>query len=313
MTKENLKLFADYLEYERLRGHTEQGFIDLKVRTPYFIEFIEECGLFVSDIRVKDASAFQGRLITKKLKNTTVASYVSVASGFCEFLRKKGTMHENPFKMLRKVRTEKRLPRNIPKELQMEQLLKLLLQFNTAENLKACKSAYRLHVVAELMYSTGMRISEVAGLKVSDIDFGKGIVYVNQGKGGASRIAWLNDYAKAVLRLYVTRMRKLLETQWNMQNGELLFGVRWAWFGKTINETLRKASRKLKLTGFTSHGFRHAVGYHLLRAGCNIRYIQEILGHKALRNTEIYTKVDRDDLKNVLDKCHPRQWNRSRK
>jgi site-specific recombinase XerD len=310
MTKENLKLFADFLEYERLRGHTEQGFIDLKVRTPHFIEYIEECGLSVSDVRVKDASGFQGRLIAKKLKNTTVASYVSVASGFCEFLRKKGLIHENPFKMLRKVRAEKRLPRNIPKEPQMESLLEHLAQFDEHGDLKACRTAYRVHVVAELMYSTGMRISEVAGLKVSDIDFGKGIVYVNQGKGGESRIAWLNDYAKAVLRLYVTRMRRLLENRWNEQNGELLFGVRWGWFGKTINERLRKASRKLKIAGFTSHSFRHAVGYHLLRAGCNIRYIQEILGHKALRNTEIYTKVDRDDLKNVLDKCHPRQWSR---
>ena len=123
MTKENLKLFADYLEYERLRGHTEQGFIDIRTRTPRFIEFVEECELSVSDIRVKDASGFQGRLIAKKLKNTTVASYVFAASGFCEFLRKKRLIHENPFKMIRKVRAEKRLPRNIPKEPQIESLL----------------------------------------------------------------------------------------------------------------------------------------------------------------------------------------------
>ena len=309
MTKENLKLFTEYLEYERLKGHTEQGFIDIRSKTPRFIGYIEECELSLNDVRVKDASGFQGWLLAKKLKNTTVASYVIPASSFCEFLRKKGIIFSNPFSMIRRVRPEKRIPRNIPKEPQMERLLGLMERFDELCGLKACKSAYRAHVVAELMYSTGMRSSEVAGLKVSDIDFGKGIVYVNQGKGGDSRIAWLSDYAKSVLRLYVTRMRKLLQSEWNERNGELVFGVRWGYFGRAINRPLRKAARKLKLAGFTSHGFRHAVGYHLLRAGCNIRYIQEILGHKRLHNTEIYTKVDRDDLKNVLDKCHPRQWN----
>jgi site-specific recombinase XerD len=308
MTKENLKLFNEYLEYERLRGHTEQGFIDVRVRTPRFIEYIEEEGIEIRRIGVKEAQGFQGRLLAKKYRNTTVASYVFPASGFCEFLKKKGMIHSNPFKMIRKVRTEKTLPRNIPKEPQMARLLAHLSRFDEQKDLKACRNAYRVHVVAELMYSTGMRISEVAYLKVDDVDFGKGIVYVNRGKGGESRIAWLNDYARAVLRLYVTRMRKVLFTEWNERNGELLFGVQWAWFGHVVNGKLKKAAKKLKITGFTSHMFRHAVGYHLLRSGCNIRHIQEILGHKALRNTEIYTKVDREDLKNVLDSCHPRKW-----
>jgi site-specific recombinase XerD len=153
-----------------------------------------------------------------------------------------------------------------------------------------------------------MRISEIAGIRLSDVDFGKGIVYVNCGKGGESRIAWLNDYARAVLRLYATKMRKVLFSQWNEWNGELLFGVQWGWFGKVINEKLRRIAKKLKVAGFTCHGFRHAVGYHLLRSGCNIRHIQEILGHKRLKTTEIYTKVDSSDLKNVLDRCHPRKW-----
>jgi site-specific recombinase XerD len=310
MKNENLKLFAEYLEYEKLRGHTEQGFNDIRVRTPRFIEYLDECGLSVNEVRVRDASGFQGWLIGRKLKNTTVASYVIPASAFCEFLRKKGVIPSNPFKMIRRVQPEKHIPRSIPKEQQMERLLDFLARFNEHGDLKARKRAYRAHVVAELMYSTGLRASEVAGLKVSDIDFGKGIVYVNHGKGGESRIAWLGDYAKAVLRLYMTRMRRLLENEWNERNGELLFGVKWSCFGRAINGPLGKAARKCRLAGFTSHGFRHAVGYHLLRAGCNIRYIQEILGHKALHNTEIYTKVDRDDLKNILDKCHPRQWSR---
>jgi site-specific recombinase XerD len=308
MTKENLALFTEYLEYERLKGHTEQGFIDLRVRVPRFIEYLEAEEIPARSIRVKEAMGFQGRLIKKKLAHSTVASYIIPASAFCEYLRKKGIIPENPFAAIRRVRPEKHIPRNIPKETEMEKLLDLLARFDVEGELKACKIGYRLHVVCELLYSTGMRISEVAGIRVSDVDLGKGVVYVNCGKGGESRSAFLSDYARAVLRLYVTKIRKLIASEWNERNGELLFGVGWAWFGHIVNEKLRKAAKKLKMQGFTCHGFRHAVGYHLLRAGCNIRHIQEILGHKRLKTTEIYTKVDAGDLRSVLDRCHPRKW-----
>jgi site-specific recombinase XerD len=69
------------------------------------------------------------------------------------------------------------------------------------------------------------------------------------------------------------------------------------------------ANEELKQYGeYTTHFFRHSVGYHLLKAGCDIRYIQEILGHERLRSTEVYTKVDKEDLLGVIDKYHPRQW-----
>ena len=75
-----------------------------------------------------------------------------------------------------------------------------------------------------------------------------------------------------------------------------------------LNNFLNKESEKLGLGHFSSHNFRHALGYHLLRSGCDIRYIQGILGHKELNTTQIYTKVDKDDLKEVLEQYHPRQF-----
>jgi integrase/recombinase XerD len=318
MTKENHKLFNEYLEYEKLKGHTEQGYTDLRTRVPHFIEYIECADIEIGRIGVKEAQGYQGWLLEKtnttgnslkkRYKNMTVISYVYPASAFCEYLRRKGLIPSNPFRMIRRLRMEKRIPRNIPKEAEMERFLELLSRFDEEGNLKAGKNAYRVHVAAELMYSTGMRISEVAGLMVSDIDFEKSIVYVNRGKGGESRIAWLSDYSREVLRLYVMEIRELLFNELNKRNSSLLFGVRWGWFGHVVNKRLQKAAQKLSMPGFTCHMFRHAVGYHLLRSGCNIRHIQEILGHKKLKSTEIYTKVDISDLKSVLDRCHPRKW-----
>lgn len=110
MTKENLKLFTEYLEYERLRGHTEQGFRHVKNRTPHFIEYLEECGTLLADVRIKDASGFQGWLLAKKLQNATVVSYMKPTSRFCEYLRKCGVLPSNPFTMIRRVRPVKKLP-----------------------------------------------------------------------------------------------------------------------------------------------------------------------------------------------------------
>ena len=126
MTKENRKLFAEYLEYERLRGHTEQGFIDLRVRVPRFIEYLEEEELADRKHRRKRSVRVPGALIEKGIQNTTVASYVIVASSVLRVPDgRKDSSHANPFSMI-KARTDgKAIPRNIPKEPQMEKLLDL--------------------------------------------------------------------------------------------------------------------------------------------------------------------------------------------
>lgn len=131
-------------------------------------------------------------------------------------------------------------------------------------------------------------------------------------KGGRERVAFLGEYAKELLTIYVHRMRPLIFTELNERNSHLLFGVKRVGLNEVVNATLNRVARKLGHKGFTSHKFRHALGYHLLRAGCGIRHIQEILGHKCLRSTEVYTKVDKEELKKVLDTCHPRQWKRSK-
>ena len=89
---------------------------------------------------------------------------------------------------------------------------------------------------------------------------------------------------------------------------EYVFGLRTDSLKLKTNRALAEISGRLGYKKLTTHSFRHSVGFHLLRAGCDIRYIQEILGHKKLATTEVYTKIEKDDLKRVLDKYHPRQF-----
>ncbi len=314
MNDEHRRIFKEYLEEESLRGHTEKGLRLLRAKVPKVFEYLEQIDLRVSEMKVSEAQGFQGWLLETgkkdggKYQKSTILTYIKVAASFYEFLKRSGIVYSNPFKEIKRVREEKKLPRNILKEKQMALLLEALSKWDEEKGLKRQITAYKVHVIAELQYSTGLRISEVADLKPEDIDFEKGIINVREGKGGVSRTCWLNDYSKELIKLYLEKARSLTFSQWHERNGELLFGTPWFSLEKLVNKTLNKVSAILGLGRVTSHGFRHALGYHLLRAGCNIRHIQQILGHKHLKNTEVYTKVEKEDLKELLDTFHPRQF-----
>jgi len=313
MNEKYTNLFKEYLKQARLAGHTVQGLMGLRSRVPKFFIFLEEKNFEIYQIGIREAQDYQGWLIAAgrndggKYSPKTVNAYLISASNFYEFVKRKGLAVSNPFKEIKRMRIDKKLPRNLLKEDEMNLFLEKLAQYEKEESLKTRITRYKVHVAAELMYATGLRISEVAHLRPEDINFTKGTVTVKEGKGGRTRTAWLNDYAKEVLQLYVDDMREVVFNEWNERNNTL-FGVTWQVFEKIVSKVLKKVAAELKLPVLTPHGFRHALGYHLLRAGCNIRYIQEILGHKLLRNTEIYTKVDKEDLKKVLDTYHPRKF-----
>jgi integrase/recombinase XerC len=313
MNDEQKKLLADFLEERELSGSREQHLIGLRNRVPKLFDFLAEYGLKVHNLGVKQAQEYQGWLIEtgrqdgNKYSSETIHSFLKAAVSFCEYLRKKGILLSNPFKEIKRIRINKKIPRQLLKEKEMNHFLEQLVHFEKEKDLKNKITRYKVHVMAELMYATGLRISEVAALTLSDIDLKRGIIIVREGKQRKRRVAFLNDYAKEVLKFYIEKMRGLIFSEWNWKNSGLVFGVKWAWLGHVVNKTLNRVAKEAGYEGFTSHGFRHTLGYHLHRAGCNIRHIQEILGHRRLKTTEIYTKVDKENLKEILDMYHPRK------
>jgi integrase/recombinase XerC len=313
-TSEVAHFFAAFLASCKAQRRSVQALIGLRNRVPKLFAYLQESSLELSALRPRDAQGYIGWLSARRspagslYSGRTVAAYLSAASSFYEYLKHCGEVISNPFKEVRRVRVEKKLPRGILKEAEMNSLLDALARFDEQAHLKAALSRYRLHVVAELMYATGLRVSEVASLTVSDIDFPRSTITVREGKGDYQRVAFLGEFAREVLRLYVERVRDHAASEWHRRNDRLLFGTQWGWFGKAVNAELAEACASCGLPAMRSHGFRHAVGFHLLRAGCNIRHIQSILGHRRLRNTEVYTRVEKEDLKHVVDACHPRKW-----
>ena len=315
MIKEHKNLYEEYKQEEALRGHTGQGLVSTIQGTRKVIMYAESIHRKVWEIGIREAQGFQGWLIEtgrndgKPYKEKTIISYLNSAISFYGFLLRHSRIPANPFKEIRHIRVPKELPKDLLKEDEIQNLLDALASYDEENHLLCMITRYRTHVIAELQYSTGMRISEVARLRVDDVDCEKGIVHI-KGKGEREQIGFLNAYACRVLKIYKERMRTLLFSELNDKNGELLFGITRQGLGEVVNATLNKIASKCGYKEFTNHKFRHCMGYHLLRAGCNIRYIQQLLGHKQLRTTEVYTKVDKESLKAVLERCHPRKIKR---
>ncbi len=303
------ELFEKYVSETKQAGGS---ITHIKYGLKIFFKYIEETGLDFLKLRLRGAQEFQVYLTTQsdeggsiRYAKASVLNIVGCASKFYEFLRKKKYIYTNPFDEVDRVRRSDSLPRNILNEENMDKFLKHLKNFMQGRTLIEKRQLYKTHVIAELMYSTGARVNEIGKLKAADVDFIRGTVTVHDSKTGKKRETILNSFAEKVLQIYINEMREYVLTEKSNPESGYLFG------GKTnlrtwLNTMLNRESQKLDLGTFTSHNFRHAVGYHLLRAGCDIRFIQEILGHKELHTTQVYTKVDKEDLKNVIDNFHPR-------
>jgi site-specific recombinase XerD len=309
MNEKQSEILKEYLSFLHTQGVKTTNH---KSGVRMFLSYANAAGIDILRLRIAEAQEFQLYLATKTkddgkiaLSKVTVSSIVDRVRRFYDYLKKRKLIHANPFNEIQKIKVVKGFPRNILNEGNMDKFLRHLKEFWKGENLFERRRLYRAHVIAELMYSTGARINEVTKLDANDIDFTRNTVLVRDSKTGKSRECILNEYASKILRIYIDDMRECVMTA-SRRKGNPLFGGNESltiW----LNGILNKESERLGMGRFTSHNFRHAVGYHLLRAGCDIRYIKEILGHEDLGTTQVYTKVDKEDLRNIIDEFHPRR------
>jgi site-specific recombinase XerD len=291
-----------------LRELEIQGRRSLASRGQYLKEFrrwLESESLELGDVDVLKAEAYQTDLATRvndeggaRYRSKTVSVMLWSVKSFYEWLRESGYVQRNPFRSVPRMKVGKRIPREVPTADELCKSLDELAQFWEAESTSEKRTRYRVHVISELLYATGMRIGELGALRVEDIDVALGLVRIRDGKGAVARSAYMNDYAARVVGIYVERMRESVHYRFFQ---ETVFGTK---DGRSLGGELNKQLKKY--VGMTSHGFRHAVGTHLLSSGCDLRMIQLILGHEDLKSTAIYTKVVKEELREQLDRHHPR-------
>jgi integrase/recombinase XerC len=292
-------------------GRTAKALKSLRNRVRFLLRYLEEQGIDIRHLQDQDCWEYQRWLLEirslktgEPMTRSSVLAMMTCAGLFCSYLVKWGILLDNPMRRVKKVRIEKTIPYDILKEAEMEEFLERLGAWESETVLKQKAYRYRAHVMAELQYASGIRLEELGDLKETDVDWERGVLTVRRGKGYKERTAFLNSYAVDVLKRWV-QMRPLVLREEDVGK-DRLFGAYGTTLEHTYNAILTRVAGEMNRPNWTSHKIRHALGYHLLRAGCKLRNIQTILGHTKIGTTEVYTRVDEKDSQAVLDACHPR-------
>jgi integrase/recombinase XerC len=289
--------FIEYLSTERnFSKHTIRNY---KADIQQFLSYLENKGLSndpaaVSHIMARSFLSF----LHKRNKKSSISRKLASLRSFFKFLVETGVVRTNPMDVIFTPQKEK----YIPTFLTVDEINRLLDCPDQSDVL-----GLRDKAILEVFYSSGLRLAELAYIDIDDIDFGQGWVKV-MGKGGKERIVPVGGPAISAVRRYMERRAELKASDVSGEGRALFLNHR----GRRLSERgidgiVRKYARKCALfKNISPHSLRHTFATHLLDAGCDLRYVQEMLGHVSLSTTQKYTHVTMDKLMEIYDKAHPR-------
>jgi integrase/recombinase XerD len=232
----------------------------------------------------------------KPLSLRTQAQMLGTAKGFTRFLKEQDYLVHDPGAALQLPKKPRRLPKVI---LNAADIAKLMAAPDTRTN-----RGYRDRIVLEILYDTAIRRSELAGLRLSDLDLAAGYALVH-GKGDKDRVVPMSRRVCGLTENYIMMVRPAWIS--GQDTGHLILN-RW---GKNMdpNGVWAVVKRCARMAGIkqnvSTHTFRHTCATHMLRNGAPVRHLQEMLGHESLESTQLYTRVTINDLKEVHSKYHP--------
>lgn len=286
--------FADYLRDEKKSSeNTMLSYIrDLKG----FSVYMNDCGIFdVTHVNHTNIMAYVYELENRKKASSTISRNVASIRAFYNFLLRKNVVVENPAINISLPKMEKKMP----EILSLKKVEQLLEQPQVTE-LKGMRDKAML----ELLYATGIRVSELISLKVSDVNLS--LEYIRCGVEQRSRIIPIGSQAKSALKRYIDKGRSMMISE---GEDEILFvncngkPMTRQGFWKIIKFYAKKAEISEDIT---PHMLRHSFAAHLIENGADLKSVQEMLGHSDISTTQIYIKVTNQKLKNVYAKSHPR-------
>ncbi len=240
---------------------------------------------------------FLAELTERNYKTTTIVRKLATIRSFYKFLMKKRHITTNPLTSIETPKVEKKLPHF----LSVEEVEKLL-NAPQGDNFQSCRD----RAILETLYSTGLRVSELTALNVSDLDFSVGAIKA-RGKGRKERMVPVGSFALQAIKRYVESRAQTHKP--DEKDPDALFLNRFG--ARLSSRSIRKILDKyIKVTGLSTktspHTLRHSFATHLLDRGANLRMVQELLGHKHLSTTQIYTQVTSRNTQKAYGDAHQR-------
>jgi integrase/recombinase XerC len=303
--EEYIDRFGDYLKYERnVSEHTLRNYMsDLEQFHDHICPIDAAGNRRYVDIKQVDhitIREYLSKLYQGKRKKTSVARKLATLRTFFKFLCREEVVELNPARLVATPRLEKKLP----KVLSVDDIIR----FIETPDLETVLGK-RDRAILEMLYATGCRVSELAGINLDDIDFDHESIRV-RGKGRKERIVPFGSKAKEALQMYMgVRGELLVEAPEEERDPMALFlnyqGTRITTrsVGRMIDKYVQECAM---MHDISPHSLRHSFATHLLSAGADLRAIQELLGHARLSTTQIYTQVSMEQLMQVYDKAHPK-------
>lgn len=296
-TKLEIQHFRDYLIHERHYSElTEKAYTD---DIHHFLQFLKETGNEQLDtVTLQDARIYLGVLTDERYSRNSISRKISSLRSFYQFLMTNHKVEENPFSYLNLKNRSLALP-NFFYSKEMEKL------FEAAEGLEPLE--IRNKALLEILYGTGIRVSECRTATLNNLDLDMGMLLVH-GKGNKERFVPFGQYATAALEEYLEKCRTPLMKKYNKEHDYLFInhhgdpitseGIQYI-----LNQLIKKSSLTANIH---PHMLRHTFATHMLNNGADMRTVQELLGHASLSSTQIYTHVTKEHLQQDYKKFFPR-------
>ncbi|WP_282140245.1 tyrosine recombinase XerC [Cytobacillus oceanisediminis] len=292
----SLKLFIEYLQIEKNYSQYTIEHYQHDI-SEFFMFMAEQAIADLTKVAYQDVRIYLTELFDKKMSRKSVARKISSLRSFFKFLLREEKVAENPFALVSIPKAQKKLPEFFYEE-EMMQL------FNACE--ASTPLGQRNKALLELLYATGIRVSECSQIRLKDLDMYLSTVLV-RGKGSKERYVPFGSFAQDALDTYINHGRKKLLANGNVQENLFLNARGGPLTARGIRTILDRIIEKSSLTGkIHPHMLRHTFATHLMANGADMRTVQELLGHAFLSSTQVYTHVTNEYLKKTYMAHHPR-------
>lgn len=296
-SKHDLDDFRTYILVEKnFSQHTAKAYCSDVLD---FLLWIGDSG--VADVNFSKVREYLHFIQKFNYKKNTIARKIASLRTFYKFLYRERKVESNPAMNLNAPKRPKTLPKFLT-EPEVEQIL---------NNIKIeTPAGFRNKAILELLWASGMRISELSGLNFEDLNLENNEIRVF-GKGAKERIILVTDRAKSFLERYIKTARPLIAKGYKVDEDEgspvFINKTGFRLQAKTIRNVINEVVDTIQLPKHvTPHVFRHSFATHMIENGADLRIVQELLGHASISNTQIYTHVSSRHLKDVYDETHPR-------